>query len=255
KYFKTKIDNAKKNPHYFEPDGLTIFVGPQGSGKTLSAVQYVKKVLKDYPKAKLVTNISIKDYLIITYEEFLFNNVLEDNEISHTRYFNENRVFPFNNADDLEIYDNGELGVIYFIDEIHLYFNSLESKNINMDTMTVFAQQRKCRKHIVATSQVFGRMAKPLREQFSNVIKCQCYLGFLQINKFIDRDSILENTDDSHLEGKVRRRYFWFHSYKYYNDYDTYYLISRNKFIANELKKGDIYDYTTQLPIDSRLTS
>ena len=67
-------------------------------------------------------------------------------------------------------YKNGEKGVIYFIDEIQLYFNSLQSKNINMDVMTQISQQRKQRIHIIATSQVFGRMAKPLREQFSSVI-------------------------------------------------------------------------------------
>ncbi|MEG0094172.1 MAG: ATP-binding protein [Erysipelotrichaceae bacterium] len=244
KYFKSRFMFAKQNPNYFVPDGLTIFVGPQGSGKTLSAVQYVKKVLKDYPKCKLVTNIFINDYPIVTYEEYIHNNGLYDNEVSKKIYNQDNRVFPFNNADDLEQYKNDDLGVLFFIDEIQLYFNSLESKNINMDTMSVFSQQRKQRLHIVATSQVFGRMAKPLREQFSNVIKCECILGMLQHNKFIDRDSLLDSNDDSHLDGKVKHRYFWFHKYKYYQDYDTYYLIHRNKFISNELKKGDIYDST-----------
>ena len=41
----------KTHPGYFRPDGLIIFEGPQGSGKTLSAVNYVYNLLNDYPKA------------------------------------------------------------------------------------------------------------------------------------------------------------------------------------------------------------
>ena len=42
-------------------------------------------------------------------------------------YLKTNRVFPFNNQDDLQSYRNGEQGMIFLIDEIQLYFNSLES--------------------------------------------------------------------------------------------------------------------------------
>ena len=47
---KYKRDFKKNNPTYFDPDGLLIFCGPQGSGKTLSAVQYCRKVLEKYPR-------------------------------------------------------------------------------------------------------------------------------------------------------------------------------------------------------------
>ena len=47
------------HPDYFRPEGLLIFCGAQGSGKTLSAVQYVKKLCKEYPKAILCTNVEI----------------------------------------------------------------------------------------------------------------------------------------------------------------------------------------------------
>lgn len=250
RYMKNKIEWFKEHPNYFHPDGLTIFVGPQGSGKTLSAVQYVKKVLDKYPNCKLVTNIIIKDYPIVTYEDYCKENRLDlENKGNCYIYQYYNRVFPFDNNDDFETYRNGEEGVLFFVDEIQLYLNSLESKNINLETINVLSQQRKGRVHIVATSQVFGRMAKPLREQFSNVIKCCCYAGCFQLNKYIDRDSIEENTDDSHLTGKVRHRYFWFHSYKYYGDYDTYYIINRNKFVSEEKKKGNIYGF--ELPSNS----
>ena len=160
---KYNHDFRKEHPNYFEPDGLLVFIGAQGSGKTLSAVNYVYNLMENYPSAILVSNIELKDYP-----------------------FGSGRVFYFSDASDLTKYNNGEYGVIFLIDEIQLYFNSLQSKNINIDVMTQISQQRKQRKHIIGTSQVFGRMAKPLREQFSNVILCKGYFNILQNKKFIN---------------------------------------------------------------------
>ena len=51
----------KANPDYFSPEGITIFCRcTTDLGKTLSMVKAVKKVLKDFPKAILVSNIEIK---------------------------------------------------------------------------------------------------------------------------------------------------------------------------------------------------
>lgn len=260
---KYRFNFRKEHQDYFDPDGLVIFVGPQGSGKTLSAVDYVYNLLSMYPKSILVTNINLKGYPIITFEDWLFSRVsmsdeydlntyIADNDLNQLRkdYKNINRVFPFNNADDLKSYENSEYGVIYLIDEIQLYFNSLESKNINPEVMTEISQQRKQRKHIVATSQVFGRMAKPLREQFNSVVSCHCYFNFFQVNKLLDRDSLDENSnDDMHLKGKVLKKFLWFHSPELYSRYDTYYKISRTKFITQENKKGDIYERANDVRI------
>lgn len=220
KWLKSKIEFNRENPYYFSADGLTVFVGPQGSGKTLSAVNYVYKLIEKYPKSIIVTNITLTDYPI-------------DNE----------RVFYFKNADDLTRYNNGQYGVIFLIDEIQLYFNSLDSKNINPDVMVQLSQQRKQRKHIVCTSQVFGRMAKPLREQFSSVVVCRNFFGFLQRNQLVDRDSLLDNESASstELRGTVLKTSLWFHHPKYYNRYDTYAVIQNNKFSFNEKRGFNLY--------------
>lgn len=217
-WIKYKIKFMREHPFYFRPDGLVVFTGAQGTGKTLSAVNYVENIMQNYPKCILVTNLKLENYP-----------------------FDNKRVFQFINGDDLKKYNNDEFGVIFLIDEIQLYFNSLQSKNINTDVMTQISQQRKQRKHIVATSQVFGRMAKPLREQFSSVLVCKNYLGFFQFNKLVDRDSVVDNDNGTSLKGKVKKRFMWFHSPKYYGRYDTYYVIQQNNFVAEEEKKVGIY--------------
>lgn len=200
---KFRMDFIKNNPYYFEPEGIMIFCGSQGSGKTLSAVQYIKKVCESYPSAILVTNTDIEGLPL------------------------ETKVVEYDGLDCLKNIENGQNGVIYFIDEIHLELNSLESKNIDMDTIVELSQQRKQRKHIVGTSQVYMRMAKPLREQVKNIILCKSYFKLLQFNTFIDGFESYE--ENGKLKAEVVGRFLWFHSPKLYRSYDTYAKMKRYK--------------------------
>lgn len=247
---KIKYDRnfIKENPTYFQPDGLLIFVGPQGSGKTLSAVNYVYNLIYMYPKCKIVTNVDLTDFPVVTFEEFCISKDIILNDLSEEEkkdleqlYLKENRVFRFKNAYDFQKYNNGKEGVIFFVDEIHLYLNSLKSKNVNMDVITQISQQRKQRKHIVATCQVFGRMAKPLREQFSCVIQCKCYFNFIQKNSLIDRDSISsDESTGTNISGEVKKNFIYFRCPEMFKRYDTYAIIE-NSDLAYEKNNQEIY--------------
>lgn len=183
-----------EHPEYFDPEGLLVFTGPQGSGKTLSAVRYCRHVLDEYPQCLFCSNVVIKGY--------------------------EDRTIPYNGMESLSGLENGFAGVLYLIDEIHLEFNSLESKNISVEEMTEFAQQRKQRKHIVGTSQVFFRMAKPLREQVKNVVLCRQAVPYVQCNTLIDGTTAYE--DNGELVATVEGQFYWFHNPDLYSCYDTY---------------------------------
>lgn len=199
---KYKRDFRKQHPDFFDPSGILVFCGPQGAGKTLSAVQYVRKLAEKYPKMILVTNVEIKGLSIA--------------------------VYPYTGIADFSKYSNGFEGVVFLIDEIHIEFNSLESKNIDPSVMTEIAQQRKQRKHIVGTSQVFGRIAKPFREQFKYVVLCRCLWGVLQYNVLIDGERAMVD-DDGHLQAETVKRYFWWHKPELYDSYNTYAKIIRSK--------------------------
>lgn len=200
---KYRVEFARANPDYFYPEGIMIFCGSQGSGKTLSAVQYVMKCLEKYPKAILVTNVEISG---------LPESV---------------QVIEYDGLDCLKNIENGQMGVIYFIDEIHLELNSLESKNIDMDTIVELSQQRKQRKHIVGTSQVYMRMAKPLREQVKDIVLCRNFFKLLQFNKYIDGFESYE--ENGKLQAEIVGRFVWFHSPDLYGLYDTYAKMKRYK--------------------------
>lgn len=193
---KYKKEFKKLHPSYFDPDGLLVFCGPQGSGKTLSAVNYCRDLTWVYPKIKFVTNVDVKG----------LNPVVE--------------VIEYKGIESITKIENGYDGVLFLIDEIHLEFNSLESKNIPIEVMVEVSQQRKQRKHIVGTSQQFLRLAKPLREQIKNLVLCRNFFGLIQYNRLIDGDSIFEK--NGHIQMDIKKKSLWFHTPNLYDSYDTY---------------------------------
>lgn len=201
KVVKYNIDFRADHPDYFDPSGLLVFCGSQGSGKTLSAVNYVKHLCNEYKRAILVTNVAIEGLPDWT------------------------EVIEYDGIDSLTSVNNGYYGVIYLIDEIHLEFNSLESKSIPIEVMVEISQQRKQRKHIVGTTQVYARMAKPLREQIKWVVLCRNICGLFQYNTLLDGDQTVEK--DGHLVTETCKRIMWFHRPDMYKCYDTFAKMKR----------------------------
>ncbi|MCI7555168.1 MAG: ATP-binding protein [Tenericutes bacterium] len=188
-----KIKN--KNPEELDVTGINIFTGSQGSGKSLSMIHVFKKLIYDFPKAIVVTNL-----------EFNF-------EIP-------NKIKKYEGFEDFKI-ENGIYGVIYLLDEIHLILNSLESKGVPLSIIVELSQQRKQRKLILGTSQVYSRMAKPLREQIRNIIICKNYFSLFQINYLVDAFESQEDNNGK-LKFKKMKVSFFFHRKEDYLAYDTY---------------------------------
>lgn len=201
KTLKFKLLFARENPDYFYPAGIWCFCGPQGSGKTLSAVQTLQKLCNDYPKAIVCTNLDISGI--------------------------KNEVIPFTDYEQLKTLDNGVKGIIFFIDEIHVLWNSLESKEIPISEMACFCQMRKNRRVIIGTSQVYSRMAKPIREQLQYIIECHNYFGMVQVNRIIDPAYGTEK-DGSLIANSLGFK-IWFHKPELYNSYDTLTKINKLK--------------------------
>ena len=244
KYIKNKYKFAKEHPYWFRDIGTMIFCGHQGAGKTLSTVNYIYNLQKLYPLMVLVSNVHLTDYPfnagysvndagetviydLETKEPIVLGSLEngEENDIFNEKY--SYICIEYDGLDCLKYISNGEYGVVFFIDELHLELNSLESKNVDIEVMIEISQQRKQRKKIIGTSQVYFRLAKPLREQIFDIVLCENYFGCLQFNKSIDGFKSYE--ENGKLKAHINKRSIYFHTYEMYGRYDTYAKMKRYK--------------------------
>lgn len=160
----------------FRDFGCWFYVGKQGSGKTMSLIYQLEKLRKKYPKVKIYTNMGYKF-----------------------------ETAPLTSLNDLlnEKLLNGKYGTIFVIDEIQNEFSSKTSKDFPESLLSVVTQQRKHRVLILCTSQVFTRVAKPLREQCYRAIECQTFFGRYTRNKVYNGISYSDAVD---LPPDKRRR-------------------------------------------------
>lgn len=192
----------RDNPTYFDPDGIWVFCGAQGSGKTLSAVQTVKAVLREYPKAIFCSNLVVHGI--------------------------DREIIPFTDYSQIEQLDNGIEGVVFLIDEIQVVWNCIESKNIPITELGCLCMNRKARRLVIGTSQVYGRVAKPIREQYKYVVLCNNILKYIQFNTVVDPCAGgYSGEDDGHFEGEIVKKSLFFHSPEAYKSYDTFDKIAR----------------------------
>lgn len=264
---------AKTHPTYFYPEGLLVFCAEQGSGKTLSAVQYCIKVNRMYPDCVFCTNVLIKEFPVNCYYEIknitenltkIYFRLIDTDEIvrivtvfsDHGETRTETEAIredikiciAYDGIDCIKDLSNGMEGVLYLIDEIHLEFNSLESKNIPIEIMVEVSQQRKQRKHIVGTSQVYMRLAKPLREQIDTVVICKNYLSCIQFNTVINGKTATE--ENGKLNADILRKFLWFHKPSLYESYDTYAKMKRYRKEWKGVERQEIYNKNEEVRIN-----
>lgn len=199
-------DYIKMDKRKFRGYGFWLYCGLGGSGKTLSMVEYLKRMREKYPNVKIYTN---------------FNCSIADGQI--------------NNWEELINYDNGDEGIIFGFDEIHLTFASTEWEKCPSNMLEYISQQRKLHKQIVASSQVFTRIDKKLREQTNYVIECKSlFLGRWIFNKAFNTAEYLAN-DEKGDKGARKRKRAWRYNFVAYDSirklYDTMQIMV-------ELKKG-----------------
>lgn len=146
----------------FPYQGIWIFSGSQGSGKTLLLMECLKKMHHDFPDAIIISNISIFGIPCV----------------------------PYLGIQDFKKYNNGSKGLIFVIDEIQTLYSSLESAKMPVTDLTVWSQNRKNRRVILGTSQRFTRVIKGIREQCTYNYECRRFIGGI-----INRYRIIDGSD------------------------------------------------------------
>lgn len=165
-----------------EPFGHYMFCGPQGSGKTASALWYAESLARKYKKPNLVQRLILRKK---SRPVKLWSNIGVGNEIDKNKIFDTINAF---NPDDNEIR-------IVIIDEIHTYFPKggadKETQKIRDDLIAIFSQLRKRSTFILSTAQIYGRLDKSLREQCLYMIDNKVNMNGKIISAFIPEKDIL----------------------------------------------------------------
>ena len=179
---------------YFKYQGIWIFTGGQGTGKTLNLIHTLREIYKQYPECLIVSNIP------------LFG-------IPYNQY---------RDIDDFNYYYNGQKGIVFVLDEIQTLYSSLKSKNMDDAELFVWSQNRKNRRVILGTSQRFSRVAKPIREQCCFHIECGRKLG--PFHRYRIYDGYAYN-DEGEYEGDTPSWKFYIPNARSMLSYDTHFVV------------------------------
>lgn len=210
-------DILHRDKKVFNGYGFWCFCGLGGSGKTISMVNYLSKIKQKYPKVKILTNFSFNeaDGKINSWRDLLNTFNIHIEEITEKEYknFKKYKVYSEEKGELFMEILNQELkffvvrnhGVIFGFDEIHLTFESTKWEDAPSNLLDYISQQRKLHKFILASSQVFTRIDKKLREQTNYVIECKSYLrGRLVTNRYYDTPTYISNGEK--LDKGTRKR-------------------------------------------------
>lgn len=187
-------DLYNREPGFFKPQGLVIFTGRQGNGKTSALMQYAIDILDTYPDAKCLSNTKF---------------AYQDGKLSHWK--------------QLVDYKNGHKGVLVIMDELQNWFGSNQSRNFPPEMLSVITQNRKNRRVILGTAQNFYLLAKAIRSQCTEIRQCMTLGGVLTI--VVRREPVVDNDGDV-KELKFRGVYCFVHSERLRNSYDTWSVVS-----------------------------
>lgn len=198
KSFKKKY--TKDNTKQF-PIGTRVYKGFQGRGKTLSMVHDLFEIKKEFPNCKVFSNLKLKG-------------------INYT-YFDNN--LGLKKAIETE---NGKDGVLVVIDEAQLFFNKKDG--ISIDMFTCICQQRKDRRKILFTTQIWEDLDVSLRKQVKEVVRCN-NIGRIQINEIYDGESLHWDKKIGDWVANKIYSVIYKHNDDLYNKYDTYQKIVTNK--------------------------
>lgn len=188
-------DKFNQDPDFFTHQGLIIFEGRQGNGKSVAMVHEAMQLQEEFPLAKCTSNLAYTQ---------------EDMPLKDWRM--------------LINFKNGIKGVIVLMDELQNWFSSNDSKNFPPEMLQVITQNRKNRRVILGTAQNFYLLSKAIRTQTTEVRRCVTLLGCITIVRRFE--PILDAQGDV-LEWKNRGMYFFVHDKKLRESYDTYKVIER----------------------------
>lgn len=223
--FKQKWHKPKPNQF---PTGSRVYKGYQGSGKTLSMVKYAQDIVKQYPNCAIFSNIRLYGFEDLNYSQ----NYDDESET----YFYERTSGNYMFIHDDQVlrhalqFRNGTDGVLVLLDEAHLYFN--KKTGISLDVLTAISQQRKDRKKLVFSSQIWEELDISLRKQVKEIVSCRTLFGFIQFNTIYDGETLRYQYNPDGSSGYNAKKLYtdvFKHYDSLYSSYNTFQKIMSNQ--------------------------
>lgn len=214
-YWQTFKEKWQREKGKKFPVGSRIYIGHQGMGKTLSMVEDIIQLRKEFPKCLIYGNLSIN---IPNYYK-----IESDNDLKYA----------------LAV-QNGDAGVAVVLDEAHLFFG--KKTGIPLEVLTSISQQRKDRRKIFMTSQIWEELDISLRKQVKEIVKCRNFFNFIQFNRVQDGYSLHYDKLQGEYVADKLYTYIFKHNIRLYRCYDTYEkIINNNELDIRYNKQTNVY--------------
>lgn len=202
-----KIDYPSFIKKYVRPKGkqfpakIRVYKGYQGNGKTLSMTHDIIEFKKQFPDCRIWSNVKIAnlDYRLIE----------DDSDLDRAL------------ADA-----NGSAGVVILLDEAHNYFS--KKTGISIQSLLQVSQNRKTRRFLMMSSQIWEDLDVSLRKQVDEIVKCRTICKLIQFNQVFDGHSLRWSNLDSDWVANKKYSYIFKHYQALYDSYDTYQKIIHN---------------------------
>lgn len=214
---RLSLDMLERDNNQFQQYGIHIVVGEQGSGKTITMVYLMEEWKRRYPKLKIYTNMFYKH---------------EDGEIIHWKQIIERQ--------------NGIYGIVNGLDEIQTWFpSSKASSSVPAPLLGEICQQRKQKKAILGTVQVFSRLSREFREQVRFVYVPKTFLGCFTIVRVSQPKYYNYETNSFR---KYSRTFFFVHTNELRDAFDTYKTIEKYKEVEFEKNSTILVGDPSEVP-------
>lgn len=183
------------------PLGMTVYKGLQGSGKSLSLTKDAFDIKSEFPSCVVFSNMFLSgiDYNLFTSVQELI---------------------------DALQYKNGDDGVLILIDEAQNYFN--KKTGVPIEVMSQLCQNRKNRRCILMTSQIWEDLDVMLRKQVKTVVNCRKLFN-IQINTYHNGEELSFDKQTGEYVAPKRFTKVFKHNDKYYARYNTLEVIQTNE--------------------------
>lgn len=206
--FVQKWNRPPKNQF---PVGMIVYKGYQGSGKSLSETKDAFEIKQSFPNCVVFSNMILRGI----------------------RYKFIASVADLKTA--LE-YKNGSNGVLIVLDEAQSIFN--KKNGVPLEVMAQFCQNRKNRRLILMTTQIWEDLDVMLRKQIKTIVNCRCLFGKIQINTYHDGEQLSYDKLSGEYVAPKKFTKIFKHNQKYYDRYDTFEVIQTNETYDRTLTAG-----------------